>query len=726
MIIEKLHIDSFGRLEDFELSFKEGMNIIEGKNESGKSTLSSFIKFIFYGIPSKDRENYVSWKTGRASGTIEFSTAQGRFRVERSLSGGGKSGKITYREVLQTVDLSSNLPCGLSVSPGEHFFGVDADLFEATAYVSQNGGNEVGGSKVAESIENLLFSADESVNTQRALSKLDSARVLLLHKNEKGGKLFEIENRCAALEERLKKALAISDEIRSKEAQLDDVKENRKKAEERAKTLGAKLRQFEVRSLVEIFGKMKKTDERVNELRNMIDSAGAPDPDEVNALSATVERLKNLRQNLAEAQSEVEAVGEKEEPDGLLSEYISEGGRESVESKSNGEKKAAKIYRLTSLAVGVVGLAALLFGIIPLMTGAKEPIWIPVIAAIIMFSASVSMLVLAGGASKRAEAISDKFDCDMLDARISEMNEKNRAREAAAALRDAAKKQLSDALSGAAERFGETDYLDEKLKDYLGRLSAVDDLKKEYDKYHTVLVSMKEQLASYDEEELTGEIDESIDIAGLSANNLPALRRELDFDEKSVASLSDHEVALEKELAGLYPGAESAPALDDRLRALKDEKKELSKKLAAYRLAYEKLEQASSDLRESVSPYLADEAAKLMDRVTDSKYNSLGVGSQLEMTADTDAGTKYVKLLSAGTRDAAYVCLRMALAKLVFRKELPPLIFDESFSRLDDGRLSKMLGIIKGSAQSLVFTSNDRDRRLLSDDKQVNFIRLGE
>ena len=53
MIIEKLNIKAFGRLRDYELELSPGVNIIEGENESGKSTLCAFIKFIFYGIPAK-------------------------------------------------------------------------------------------------------------------------------------------------------------------------------------------------------------------------------------------------------------------------------------------------------------------------------------------------------------------------------------------------------------------------------------------------------------------------------------------------------------------------------------------------------------------------------------------------------------------------------------------------------------------------------------------------
>ena len=44
MKILSLHIDGFGKLHDQDISFQDGMNVVYGKNEAGKSTLHTFIK----------------------------------------------------------------------------------------------------------------------------------------------------------------------------------------------------------------------------------------------------------------------------------------------------------------------------------------------------------------------------------------------------------------------------------------------------------------------------------------------------------------------------------------------------------------------------------------------------------------------------------------------------------------------------------------------------------
>ena len=70
MKIEKIKINSYGTLKNKEINLKNNLNIIYGKNESGKSTLLNYIKNIFYGISKNkngkeisDYEKYLPWES---------------------------------------------------------------------------------------------------------------------------------------------------------------------------------------------------------------------------------------------------------------------------------------------------------------------------------------------------------------------------------------------------------------------------------------------------------------------------------------------------------------------------------------------------------------------------------------------------------------------------------------------------------------------------------------
>ena len=55
MKINKLQINSFGNIENKEIELSNNINIIKGKNESGKSTLLKFVVDMLYGISKNKR-----------------------------------------------------------------------------------------------------------------------------------------------------------------------------------------------------------------------------------------------------------------------------------------------------------------------------------------------------------------------------------------------------------------------------------------------------------------------------------------------------------------------------------------------------------------------------------------------------------------------------------------------------------------------------------------------
>lgn len=74
MYIKNLQINGFGNLEDKKIKLSNGLNIINGKNESGKSTIANFIKGIFYGVNrNKDGNKFSEYEKFKPWADIDFS-----------------------------------------------------------------------------------------------------------------------------------------------------------------------------------------------------------------------------------------------------------------------------------------------------------------------------------------------------------------------------------------------------------------------------------------------------------------------------------------------------------------------------------------------------------------------------------------------------------------------------------------------------------------------------
>ena len=150
------------------------------------------------------------------------------------------------------------------------------------------------------------------------------------------------------------------------------------------------------------------------------------------------------------------------------------------------------------------------------------------------------------------------------------------------------------------------------------------------------------------------------------------------------------------------------------------------KKYDAVTLASEALEDAGRSLKGSIGPRIASRAASFLELLSEGRYAHIGLTDKLEVEyrankeGSLDRGISY---MSAGTADITYISLRLALAELLGDKECLPLVFDESFVRLDKDRLSTMLKLLwetleskeGDGSQALVFTSHERESALMKD-----------
>lgn len=721
MIIEKLHIESFGELREYDIELVEGVNLIEGANESGKSTIAAFVRFMLYGLSSRsrgarpsERERYISWETGMCAGSMELRAHGKRMRIERSLKPAGQS----FRETLCVVDLADNSPIQGISSLGEYILGVSEDIFSRTAFIGQLEGARIEGDDLTRAVENILFSANEEVNIASALKKLDASRVALLHKNGAGGLIYDLKLKCSALEQQLELAKSKSREILEKENSLSEAKKKRAELEEKQDRLSAELYNYAISKICELFDLLHETesmteeyDERILELEQKRESLGTRE--HIELAESKKRELEEAKSGLAKLEAQIAderaALGDKEQ-----SHSITQLDEEVIAlNSSNTRIRFEKILSAVFAAIAFLFIAG---GAAVVSFGSFADIGkLLVISSALPIVAAVSLALASLVGDRRVMTRLSKLSV----ASKEELEEKMQ-------LLKEASDSLRELEARAQDERARCTLLERELRelcadtDAQALITSAHELEKELERMRAeqerscyAAQTIRAQLEpAYDEAICRSKADLSRD---MTEESVKEKEREFDFLKKASEALDVRIRELERELAALYPTSEEPARIGEKLTLGESYIKEYEKKHAAYVLAHEMLEKAGESMRESISPRLAMLTGKYMSVLTGGRYSEIGVDSELKITVRTHDGVKRLALLSEGTQDAAYICLRLALTSVLYKSESPVTVFDESFARFDDDRLLRLLVLLANrndKIQCIMLTSSRREAAL--------------
>lgn len=177
--IDKIKINGFGKIKNKEIELKDGINIIYGENESGKSSLLKCIQAFFYGLSKNkngknisDFDQYKPWEDSEFSGKIKYTLDSGEeYEVFREFK---KKNPIIYQN---NEDISSQFK--MDKTKNIHFLeeqiGIDENLFCNTAIISQQ---EVKLEKadtnaIVQKISNLVSTGDDTISFKKSMDTLN-------------------------------------------------------------------------------------------------------------------------------------------------------------------------------------------------------------------------------------------------------------------------------------------------------------------------------------------------------------------------------------------------------------------------------------------------------------------------------------------------------------------------------------------------------------------------
>ena len=722
MRIKNLNIGAFGKLEGVNIGLDEKITVIYGRNEAGKSSIATFIKYMLYGFDSSkkaeisenQKKKYMPWESGECSGEMTFSSQDGKLYTAM---------RKTAARNQNTVFDENNMPV-TSDNAGDYFFGINENAYKKTAFIGQNEAMFTDDGELDSALKNMVFSADESVDSQKALKKLEDIRKYYLGKAGRSGQIYELEKELCELRELRDKWKDGHKELLSSEYQLSEIQKKiafnkeRKEALERER---ANLECFEAKCrLLQIDkAKQKASDDEIalSEHQKLMQRGDfAPDTEFVSLIKSATESItrqeKNVREceaNFQKAKKSFEEIcadeTQKKVFDALAAQNFTAEQLLSTIKLLKAKKKKAKIFAIILTCLIVT---------------------IPI---------AIFFYISASKTSKQLEFLCEKYGCrsidELEDKLTGESSFKAAIENARSYLEDARQKlensentleEYRAALGALAEKGGfDAQNADEyilRAAEWLDRCAElVAACREDSAAYKALLSSVNiEELT-----ELASRLDESIEI-----RDMKTVTQQLTFYTQANDALIVKERELEKQAAVLSNTLPKPSEIQSRILSLEAKLCEMKEKHSSLTLALETLERASENMRSEASPKIAAETSELFSKITGGKYKALYADNEMKLAflEKDSAQVRDAGYLSAGTLDAAYISLRLALCEFLY-KEHPTLVFDDAFANMDNERLGNTLDFLVELSQDfqiVILSCHDREKEYLSGRaKIINF-----
>lgn len=299
MKINKIKINSYGKLKEKEIELKDGINIIYGKNESGKSTLLNFIVNSFYGISKNkkgkeysDVEKYTPWLGEEFSGKLEYElNNKNKYEIYRDFK--KKNPKI-FNENMEDISKEFNI----DKSKGNEFFyeqtKVDEELFLSTVVVGQQ---EVKLGKqeqniLVQKIANLVGTGDDNVSYKRAIDRINRRLLDEIGTQRSREKPINIINKKIEDLEQKKQELEKYEDIKY------EIEENKNKLEEEISDLNNKNNLLKE---IKIINEKEKIEKEKIKIKENIKKENI---EKIKLIKEKINKIKNENKNIFEINNE--------------------------------------------------------------------------------------------------------------------------------------------------------------------------------------------------------------------------------------------------------------------------------------------------------------------------------------------------------------------------------------------------------------------------------------
>ena len=700
MKLKKLRINGYGKFTDKEIVLENGLNLIFGKNEAGKSTIQSFIKAMLFDFPRKNidgegrlpaSKKYKPWSGSVFGGILEIETDNERLlKIDRDFA---RKNASVFDNNLQ--DITSEFPYtkrnGLAV--GEALLHMDRDCFENTSFIKQGGTIVLQDDRknLFDKLMNISQTGSENTSAASAKSALSSAATALGNNRTKNRPY----NIAIAEYNRLSRQLEAAD---IKRTEMKEYSNRQQSLEREIKTLKSDLSKYESSMettglkkerdiLLQLKGKYDSFSDNIQTLSDEIFTTGQQiEKDKLPANITELEILDNIKKTASaiEKQKSIDTG----DPEARL-----------IELEKSKQRKRIWLA-LSYVGITVTALLAILFhlGIFALTA---------VVTAILIYLHIKKSPYSSDELHEQLKLIKEcRQDLILINAFIESADYKKIVtfKDAENTLNELfVKKKQSTQLENRLIRQKERKNDLEKFRgDVLGQYNDISQIE-------TLLKNISSKIKN-------SCIDEAPNDKLIPIN--PKI--ELEKKQRSlsgVMAVLNENMHSDEELAQLE---ESRTFYKEKLESIQTE-------IQALELASEIITQAAENMQKDIIPRLNEKTGIILNQITNGLHSTLATSLDNDINTEFQNSVHSLWEFSDGTIDQMYFALRVAASEVFSEKESVPLIIDEAFAYYDETRIKStfnFLSEIAKNKQIVVFTCKEKEIDLVSEYDSINIIKL--
>ena len=689
MKIKNIKVNAYGNIENKDINLEEGINVIHGANESGKSTLLNYIISIFYGISRNkegkalsDYEKYKPWSSNEFSGRISYKLENGeKYEIFRDFN--KKNPKI-YNDKLE--DISDRFET--DKKDGSKFFieqmGIDKQMYLSTVVSTQEEVrlDEKNQNMLIQKIANLAGTGEDNVSYKKALIKLQEKIRDEIGTNKTSQKpiniiekeIVEINNKIVETEKYRNRKYEIDAE---KEQILSELKELEQQKQILQELQNSMKSEEETKNRLEIREKNRKDNiAKINELTNQKNTINAESERVQSAKNHLQDIIKGHKENIEKLNSEIEKIAnEKEETQ---------------------EKEKPSI---SFIVITVVLAIALICSIILIKNYIVSGILGVAIIANIVFYVINKNKQKVNKAKLREKINQEKqYKREKLENQKQQIIANVNTTEKELEKQEEEEKQVNSELSMLKGQIILLEKNNEKITEEIEQDNKV--IKEESNKNKQQIIEKYK--------------DKNI-------NDLLYINDYRNYISKIEETINNNRIrikGLEIEYNTIVPQLDEMVVLEEKREADKEKLAELREKESIINIAIENLMDAYEEMKTTITPKFTKNLSESIQKISSNKYNKVTINDENGMIIENNRG-EYVEAikLSTGTIDQLYLALRLSMIDELSKENLP-IILDESFAYSDNNRLKNMLQYLTSDLnnhQTIIFTCTDREQKMLEE-----------